>query len=266
MPVTSLVAGATTGQWDGAINFTARKIRDSILNSFKQDSNEQGQTEQIPTISGAKNKSGANQPIPLLIGESMYAPIYGAQSYTDINPADGTDGENQYFHALYCLGYNDVDLKSVSMGIFALSTDRHNGTSGELDCTNLEGQTVTENRRVLYMSVEKCSGTTAQYTRKVKYDTYITDSINAVNSNTLKAYCGDSYLGAMLMGTECTISSIQISGTSLVVNVSGIATGSKYVFLVGSVNVNVTLTEEKGTVHYKTGTYHQALELWNRTD
>lgn len=88
-----------------------------------------GKTGDIPCVRGGKNKSGANQVIPLLLGESFYTPILLANTYTSIDPTDGTDGENQYFHGLYCLGYNDIDLKKVQLGIYDLSIDECNGTS-----------------------------------------------------------------------------------------------------------------------------------------
>lgn len=131
MPATSLIVGVTTGEWDGAFNHFARKIRDAIRGEHSQE--DVGQGEQIPTISGAKNRSGAGQPIPFLLGESMYTPILLGQNYTTVS---GVDGEEQIFHGLYCLGYNDIDLKSVSLGIYKLSEDEKNGTSGNLDCTN----------------------------------------------------------------------------------------------------------------------------------
>ena len=136
-PLGSLIVGATTGHWEGTVIGLKNAAIEAIADLFKQDNKTTGTTEKIPTISGAKNQSGAGKVIPLVIGESMYTPIYAAQAYTDIDPNDGTDGENQYLHALFCLGYNNIDLRKVSLGIYPLSVDRQNGTSSKsLDCSN----------------------------------------------------------------------------------------------------------------------------------
>lgn len=89
-------------------------------------------TETIPTISGGSNSSGKGKVIPIIIGETYYTPDYCAQSYTSIDPSDGSDGERQYFNALHMIGYRDVDVKSVSLGIYTLTSDEHDGTSGAL--------------------------------------------------------------------------------------------------------------------------------------
>jgi len=99
----------------------------------------QAQASDIPNINGSKNSSGANQPIPIVIGQSYYTPIYAANNYTTINPEDGSDGENQYLNALYTLGQGDIDLNSVSLGIYKLSNDEKNGTSGSLSCDIIRG-------------------------------------------------------------------------------------------------------------------------------
>lgn len=142
-PGTSLIQGIFKGDWGGA-NY----VKNALKETFESESDtittkDVGSTESIPTISGAKNQSGAGKVIPLVIGESMYTPIYAAQAYTDIDPNDGTDGENQYLHALFCLCYNNIDLRKVSLGIYPLSVDRQNGTSKKsLDCSRNEEKNI----------------------------------------------------------------------------------------------------------------------------
>ena len=150
-PVTSVIQGFRTGDWTGS-----NIVKKSLKSIFESESDtittkDIGSTESIPTISGAKNQSGAGKVIPLVIGESMYTPIYAAQAYTDIDPNDGTDGENQYLHALFCLGYNNIDLRKVSLGIYPLSVDRQNGTSSKsLDCSNSEEKNTVHYNKSLY--------------------------------------------------------------------------------------------------------------------
>ena len=101
-PVSSAVHFFTSGSSEGAFNWGIGAVKQAILGAFSQpqsqDSAEVGQGEQIPTITGAKNRSGAGQPIPLLIGESMYTPITLAQAYTTI---EGSDGENQILQLMH---------------------------------------------------------------------------------------------------------------------------------------------------------------------
>lgn len=142
-PGTSLIQGIFKGDWGGA-NYVKKALKETFESeSDTITTKDVGSTESIPTISGAKNQSGAGKVIPLVIGESMYTPIYAAQAYTDIDPNDGTDGENQYLHALFCLGYNNIDLRKVSLGIYPLSVDRQNGTSKKsLDCSRNEEKNI----------------------------------------------------------------------------------------------------------------------------
>lgn len=74
--------------------------------------NEQSQTETLPSLKGAKNQRAFGKPIPLVIGQSRLTP-YLVGSYHTIT---GNDGENQRFHALYVLGYNDISAGAFKIG------------------------------------------------------------------------------------------------------------------------------------------------------
>lgn len=269
MPITSAIISSAIGFTDGVFNFIDKSIKDA----FKQPEEtvyDVGQTEQIPTVSGAKNRSGANQPIPLLLGESMYTPITLAQNYTTIS---GKDGENQIFHGLYCLGYNDIDLKSVSLGIYKLSTDRHNGTSGSLDCTNLDKQTITIAKVMKIKApanVEVAGENTVII--PVEFDGYDLDSVNSIVSQSLTAksykfnYGGLSHFA--LPSTTCTIDSVTIDGDKIVIVASGVPS-DEFLWITGTITLNCTITEKKATTHYpvnndnegKRKGYYQQLEL-----
>lgn len=261
MPVTSTIHFFASGNDEGVFNWIGREIGNAILDLFKQpDIAEIGQGEQIPTISGAKNRSGANQPIPLLIGESMYTPIMLGQNYTTIS---GTDGENQIFHGLYCLGYNDIDLKSVSLGIYKLSTDRHNGTSGSLDCENLEPQTITENKTFFINARPEPfikGENTIRYTVDVEgYDTVSINSISSMIVARVYETFVDSFIGnGIIYGQEVT-PTVTIIGNQIVITAT--VPNTKYFTVFGYVTANVTLKEKKGIVHYDRDKYLQALEL-----
>ena len=238
-----------------------------IKSLFKQDVNDfdTGNTEQIPTISGAKNRSGANQPIPLLIGESMYTPITASQYYTDIDPTDGTDGENQYFHGLYCLGYKDVDLKSVSMGIYKLSDDEHNGTSGSLDCTNVDREVKTKNKTVQTQGAYNFNRGQTSVSLKVYADTGFTiTSVNSLSLVNFNAFA-EKIFGYVAGRTPLRIDNVEIVNKKIVVTVESIPSNC-YLVVTGYAIVNITETAIKSNAHYKTSKYHQQLEIQQTLD
>lgn len=188
-PVTSVIQGFSTGDWSGS-----NIVKKSLKSIFESESDsittkDVGSTESIPTISGAKNQSGAGKVIPLVIGESMYTPIYAAQAYTDIDPNDGTDGENQYLHALFCLGYNNIDLRKVSLGIYPLSVDRQNGTSSKsLDCSNSEEKNTVHYKLSLYqqeLELRQHGEEVNLFPQKVVQENFNTELIHPEGANAL---------------------------------------------------------------------------------
>lgn len=188
-PLGSLIVGATTGHWEGTALGLKNVAIEAIADLFKQDNKTTGTTEKIPTISGAKNQSGAGKVIPFVIGESMYTPIYAAQAYTDIDPNDGTDGENQYLHALFCLGYNNIDLRKVSLGIYPLSVDRQNGTSSKsLDCSNSEEKNTVHYKLSLYqqeLELRQHGEEVNLFPQKVVQENFNTELIHPEGANAL---------------------------------------------------------------------------------
>ena len=193
---------ASGGNDEGIINGAVRFV-DSIKSLFDQlnkKTNDIGSGEQIPTVSGAKNRSGANQPIPLLLGKTMYTPITQAQYYTTIS---GADGENQILHALYNLGYKDIDVKSVSLGIYKLTTDRHNGTSGSLDCTNVEPEEETVEIPVQVTNMPVWFNNTSlvqSCNLNIYSDKYNVLGINSILSASISASLNSSKYGSLISG------------------------------------------------------------------
>jgi hypothetical protein len=68
----------------------------------------------IPQLRGAKNQSNYNKPIPIVLGKHLYTPMYIGMPYTEI---DGEDGEDQYFNALFLLGYSRLQVTDIKLGI-----------------------------------------------------------------------------------------------------------------------------------------------------
>jgi hypothetical protein len=67
----------------------------------------------IPQLKGAKNQSNYGKPVPLVLGKHLFTPMYIGNPYTTIG---GVDGEDQYFHCLYLLGYSRLRVTDLQLG------------------------------------------------------------------------------------------------------------------------------------------------------
>lgn len=90
-------------------------------------------TQTIPQLAGAKNSSAYGKNVPLVLGRSIFTPSYCGNQYRTIS---GTDGENQTFHCLYMLGYNNIEVKDIKLGMSLLSSNPNNITSGKFSKAN----------------------------------------------------------------------------------------------------------------------------------
>lgn len=84
----------------------------------------------IPTISGGRNQSQYGKPFPFVMGKSLYSPMYIGQPYTTIS---GEDGEEQTYHALFLLGYNDIEATDFKLGNIDLASNKKKITNGAIE-------------------------------------------------------------------------------------------------------------------------------------
>lgn len=105
-----------------------KKIKEDLLASI--DSIKNNQTEESPTISGASNQLASGKSIPLILGKTMMTPYVIGQWYTTIG---GTDGEEVYFHCLYLLGYKDIQVKNISLGIYEIASNNAGVENGIIE-------------------------------------------------------------------------------------------------------------------------------------
>ena len=70
--------------------------------------------EGIPQLRGAKNQSNYGRPVPLVLGKHLFTPMYVGSPYSTIS---GIDGEDQYFHVLYMLGYGKLKVNDIKLGV-----------------------------------------------------------------------------------------------------------------------------------------------------
>lgn len=83
--------------------------------------NYQNKTVQaLPTVQGAVNSSQLNQVYPLVLGHSYFAPHICADSYTLVS---GEDGEKCELHRAYLLGYNDINVTDIKLGLKSLASN-----------------------------------------------------------------------------------------------------------------------------------------------
>lgn len=141
-----------TGQlawWEHIVNFATLGLYGAISGihasiAFQQEedlsvSNDFSTVEQIPTISGAKNRSQYGKPYPFILGRTLYTPsMLGSQKTPYFYTIGGVDGEEQYFNGLYLLGYNDLTVKDIKMGNTLISSNSLNEYNQILSNNNIE--------------------------------------------------------------------------------------------------------------------------------
>lgn len=88
------------------------------------------QLKKIPQLRGAKNQSWAGKPVPLVLGEHLLTPGYCGLPYTQIDPVNDPDGENQFVVMLFMLGYRPVVPANIKIGEALLATNSGLTTSG----------------------------------------------------------------------------------------------------------------------------------------
>jgi len=73
-----------------------------------------------PGLSGGGNSANPNGKVPWIFGTHLITPYYGAAPYTSIG---GTDGEQEYLHMLFVVGYGKLALSNFKLGTKLLATN-----------------------------------------------------------------------------------------------------------------------------------------------
>ena len=92
-------------------------------------------------MSGAKNTSGYGTCVPIVLGRSIYTPRFCGNQYRTIS---GTDGEKQTFHCLYMLGYKDIQVQDIKLGMTLLSSNPNLRDNGVFQNSEIDGRWDTE--------------------------------------------------------------------------------------------------------------------------
>lgn len=106
--------------FDKAYREMAEEAVKNALESSSSNKNK-SDVETIPSLLGAKNHSSYDAPYPIVLGKHLYTPRYIGMPYTTI---DGTDGETQWYHAMFLLGYNDLLVQDIKLDTLDLASNK----------------------------------------------------------------------------------------------------------------------------------------------
>jgi len=84
-----------------------------------------------PSIHGAQNQSNPNGKVPLVFGKHLMTPGYLSPPYTEIS---GVDGQDQYLHMAFILGYTPLKVSNIQFGDMLIATNSANVTNGTIVC------------------------------------------------------------------------------------------------------------------------------------
>lgn len=149
-----MITGKKNWSWGGL--FESNKTSSYSLSSTVSVSGTSGSTyeeiKNLPTIRGAKNQTGAGKPYPLVLGKHRFTPFYAGNPYTTIS---GTDGEDQYYTALYNLGYSEIKATKFQLGELDLASNASDVRNGFI---NVDSSLWAENdARVEISQIGVCS-------------------------------------------------------------------------------------------------------------
>lgn len=112
--------GESFGWWTAIGNWFKNKFKNWLGLDGDVASNEQEQLTTYPTVSGSKNQLALGKTIPLILGKTYFTPYIIGKPYTTIG---GEDGKEVYYHCLYLIGYNDIKVKDISLGIYPICSN-----------------------------------------------------------------------------------------------------------------------------------------------
>ena len=109
---------------------TGEKILDKYFAKNESlSNNDDDKITNLPSLAGSKNMSALGKKIPLVLGKTLFAPYILGLPYNKIS---GQDGKDQEYYCLYLIGYKDLQIENVSMGLDHISKN-----TGHLDNGNL---------------------------------------------------------------------------------------------------------------------------------
>ena len=121
--ITDVVVEAVTGKTIGE-----HALNSILTPQINNNDNKNVSITQLPTLAGSRNQSALGKAIPLILGRTYFAPYILGKPYTTIS---GEDGCEETYHCLYLIGYKNLKIENVCIGLETLATnedDIENGT------------------------------------------------------------------------------------------------------------------------------------------
>ena len=153
-----MITGKKNWSWGGLFENNKTDSFSLTYSSTSTSSSSYEEIKNLPTIRGAKNQTGAGRPYPLVIGKHRFSPFYAGNPYTTIS---GTDGEDQYYQAMYNLGYSEIKATKFQLGELDLASNSGDIRNGFIP---VDSSLWTENDARLEISQ---SGVCTMYPQKV---------------------------------------------------------------------------------------------------
>jgi len=98
-----------------ALKWMGKKLVKWLIGKPDSGTEEESESgEKTPTIGGCKNSSSRNKTIPLILGKTLMTPYLIGDPYTTIDTS--SDKGQHYFHALYIVGYNKLQIRDIALG------------------------------------------------------------------------------------------------------------------------------------------------------
>lgn len=111
------------------------------------------------------------------MGQHLYTPMYIGQPYTEIR---GTDGEEQYYNALYLLGYNSITAKNFCLGTSQIASNSENVEDGKITIDSTQKYGVVQYKPELEI---RNSGEVELYSQKVYQEDLTLELENVKDEN-----------------------------------------------------------------------------------
>ncbi len=156
-----------------------------LLNSLVPLGNKsEDETDQRYTIAGTRNRANPWGPIPAVLGTVRVTPPYATLPYTSI------EGDDQYLHCAFCVGYGPIDVSSARIGetpleeFAGVTIEYRAGWPGDAALTLVEETVFEDGLNIeLHQADDWSTRRTASATQSISVDFYFQQGLFWVDDN-----------------------------------------------------------------------------------
>lgn len=175
--LTEVTVKAITGK--GFLDHAKDAFRKWLIGDTSAATNQE-QITNLPSIAGSKNQNANGRVIPLILGKTYFTPYVLGLPYTTLTGADGCD---QTYHALFLIGYKNVKVENVSIGLETLATNS-NDDEGALTITSTKYPVSTNNTHNTQLELRRTAHEVDLYPCKVVQENKSVELLNADGTTT----------------------------------------------------------------------------------